>query len=104
MKKKGNGLENLVLITQLGINVLTPVFLCLLAGNWMDQALGTKSVLIWLILGILAGASSAYRMAKQTIEKEKKAKDEEKRVREARWSEQFGDSDGAGRDKRAHWD
>ena len=32
--RKKNGFENLVLISQLGLNVLTAVFLCVAAGVW----------------------------------------------------------------------
>ena len=47
MSQKKNGLSNLVLITQLGINVLTPIFLCLLAGGFIDRKFGTKTILIF---------------------------------------------------------
>ena len=33
MRQKKNGLENLVLITQLGLNVVTPVLICVLIGS-----------------------------------------------------------------------
>ena len=32
-----NGLENLVLITQFGLNVVTPVLICVLLGSWIDK-------------------------------------------------------------------
>ena len=35
MRQKKNGLENLVLITQLGLNVVTPVLICVLLGSWI---------------------------------------------------------------------
>ena len=78
MKRKKSGLENLVLISQLGINVMTPVFLCLLAGIWLDDRFGTWFTIPFLILGILAGGLSAYKMAKATIDKEKRELDKEK--------------------------
>ena len=73
LRRKKNGLENLVLISQLGINVMTPVFLCLIAGDWLDRRFGTSLVVPLLIVGILAGGLSAYKMAKATIDKEKEA-------------------------------
>lgn len=36
--RKKSGFENLVLISQLGLNVLTAVFLCVAAGVWADRA------------------------------------------------------------------
>ena len=53
--RKKSGFENLVLISQLGLNVLTAVFLCVAAGVWADRQFGTSLTLPLLILGILAG-------------------------------------------------
>lgn len=97
MRQKKSGLSNLVLITQLGINVLTPVFLCVLAGVWIDKRFGTDTVLIFLILGILAGGLSAYRIAKSTIDKEKKELDKEKEEKVKEWEDRFGAEGGTGR-------
>ena len=49
MRQKKNGLENLVLITQLGLNVVTPVLICVLFGSWIDKKTGLHTVLIFLI-------------------------------------------------------
>ena len=40
MRQKKNGLENLVLITQFGLNVVTPVLICVLLGSWIDKKTG----------------------------------------------------------------
>ena len=90
MSQKKNGLSNLVLITQLGINVLTPIFLCLLAGGFIDRKFGTKTILIFLILGVLSGALSAYRTAKNTIDRERRENEREQAERERGWNERFG--------------
>lgn len=74
MAKKKSGLENLVLITQLGLNLITTVFLCLFIGLWIDKRFGTNTVLAFLILGIVSGSFHAYKMAKRTIDKEKDEK------------------------------
>ena len=100
MRQKKSGLSNLVLITQLGINVLTPVFLCVLAGIWIDKKFGTSTVLIFLLLGILAGGLSAYRTAKSTIDREKKEMDQEKDARIREWEHRFGTEDGTKRKER----
>ena len=44
MRQKKNGLENLVLITQLGLNVVTPVLICVLFGSWIDKKTGLPKV------------------------------------------------------------
>lgn len=56
MRQKKNGLENLVLITQLGLNVVTPVLICVLLGSWIDKKTGLHTVLIFLILGFFRAA------------------------------------------------
>ena len=79
MRQKKNGLENLVLITQLGLNVVTPVLICVLLGSWIDKKTGLHTVLIFLILGVLSGCLSAYKMAKHIIDREKEDEDREKK-------------------------
>lgn len=58
--------QSLALITQFGINMLVPVFLCSFAGIWLDKKLGTS---FWMILlffvGALAGFRNIYIMAKR---------------------------------------
>ena len=46
MKSKFDIGKALVMITQLSINMLVPVFLCLFIGIWLDNHLGTG----WLTL------------------------------------------------------
>lgn len=100
MRQKKSGLENLVLISQLGINVLTPVFLCLLAGIWLDRKFGLSLTVPFLILGILSGGLSAYKMAKRTIDKEKEELEREKEAERREWERRYGTGDGAERNRR----
>jgi len=55
------------MVTQLGISVMVPVFVCILAGYYIDRYAGTKLTIIFLFLGFLAGGLNAYRMAKATL-------------------------------------
>lgn len=55
------------LISQLGITLVTPILLCVLLGRWMDRRFSLHTTLVWLILGVLAGARSSYLMAKRAI-------------------------------------
>lgn len=78
MKRKGNPYRNLMLITQLGISVIVPVFLCLFVGIWLDARFSTYFTIPLLILGFLAGGRNAYIMARNSIQAdERKKKDEE---------------------------
>ncbi len=69
--------QSLALITQFGINMLVPVFLCSFAGIWLDEKFGTS---FWMILlffvGALAGFRNIYIMAKRIYDsKDKDAHD-----------------------------
>lgn len=72
MKKNGRGqiLRSLVLVTQLGINMMVPVFMCVAIGLFLDQKFGWSTVLVFLVLGFLAGAKNVWRMVKQVSSEE----------------------------------
>lgn len=72
MNKNGNIFRNIVLITQLSINVMVPTFLCLFLGIWIDGKFNTSTAVPLMILGILGGGKSAYTMAMNAITGEKK--------------------------------
>ena len=65
----------LVLITQFGISMLVPIFLCSFLGIFLDRKFGTG---FWMILlffmGAAAGFRNIYQMSK-TIYEEKHEKD-----------------------------
>lgn len=100
MRQKKSGLENLVLITQLGLNVVTPVLICVFLGSWIDQKTGLHTILIFLILGVLSGGLSAYKMAKHIIDREREDEEREKEEQVKQWETRFGTGDGSDRPKR----
>ena len=53
------------MITQLGLSMLAPIFLCVALGLLIDRQFGCSTVLVFLLLGILAGGRNAWRLAKQ---------------------------------------
>lgn len=63
MKEIGKALA---LITQLGITMAVPIFLCLILGSFLDKVFHTGNILmiIFIILGICAGFRSIYVMTK----------------------------------------
>jgi ATP synthase protein I len=77
MKYKKEVYRSFTLISQLGISVMVPVFMCIFLGLFIDKHLGT-SLTVWLMfLGILAGGRNAYILAKSVIhenERDKEAK------------------------------
>jgi ATP synthase protein I len=59
---------------------MTPIFLCVAVGVWLDKKFGTWFTLPLLIIGILAGARSGYVLVMDVIraeEAERKRKLEE---------------------------
>ena len=67
-KKDYTFLRMLALITQLGISMLTCIFLCMLAGKFFSEKLHADWIfLIFLILGILAGFRSCYAIISRYI-------------------------------------
>ena len=77
MSGKGSPYRNIVLISQIGINMLVPVFICVAAGVWLDNRFHTWFTLPLLILGIAAGARNAYALAMDTIRMDDKRRKKE---------------------------
>lgn len=83
MQYKKSVFRSLSLVTQLGLCVVTPIFLCVFAGNYIDSRFGTKITVILLIVGTLSGGRAAYVLAKRMIEAEEKEDRREKLEKEA---------------------
>ena len=62
--------KGIMLITQVGISMLTPVCLCLIAGSLLDQLFGTYPVLMLLftVIGVMAGFRSVYMISRDMYE------------------------------------
>lgn len=67
-KKDYTFLRMLALITQLGISMLTCIFLCMLAGKFLSEKLHVDWIFpVFLLLGILAGFRSCYTIISRFI-------------------------------------
>ncbi|MBE5943475.1 MAG: AtpZ/AtpI family protein [Lachnospiraceae bacterium] len=60
-------LRMLYLITQIGFTMLTTIFLCVGAGYLIDKHFGTKLMVWFIILGVVAGFRSVYILIKKYI-------------------------------------
>ncbi|ADL06515.1 conserved hypothetical protein [[Clostridium] saccharolyticum WM1] len=79
MRHNKSVMRSLMMVTQLGLSVMAPVFFCILAGYYIDRYAGTKLTLLFLFLGFLAGGLNAYKLAKSTLamnEREERAEDQ----------------------------
>lgn len=62
---KYNYLKDLALISQIGLLMAVPIFLCVFAGIWLDRHFGTDGV--FLIIFILLGVLAAFRNLFTTV-------------------------------------
>ena len=82
MKPDKHVMQNLAMITQVGISMLAPIVLCVWAGVWLDEHFGWSTTVVLLILGHtgrwaqylaavgrLAGTDSKQGGRKETNEK-----------------------------------
>ena len=68
MRYKKQVFRNLVMVSQLGISVMTPVFLCIFIGLWADTHLKTNIILPLVIIGVLTGCRCGWQTIKMTLE------------------------------------
>lgn len=86
MKYNRNVYHSLMMISQFGINILVPVFLCSFAGMFIDKKCGTSFwTVILFFIGAVSGFMNVYRFARKIYEepavtrKHKKANQEEEK-------------------------
>jgi len=63
--------RSLGIATQVGLTVVVSILVSLFLGLWLDNKLGTTpcATLIFVIVGILVGSISTYRLASSLVEK-----------------------------------
>ena len=74
MKNKKSVYTTFALVSQLGISMIVPVFLCTFVGVKLDEKFSTALTIPFIIVGVLAGFRNVYvlvRKATNAIEAEK---------------------------------
>ncbi len=75
MKYKKSVYQSLVLITQFGINMLVPIFLCSMAGVYIGKRFSIDWIVIPLFfMGALAGFRNIYIMSKKIYQQKEERK------------------------------
>lgn len=78
-KYKRSVYQSLAVITQFGINMLVPIFLCSFAGMFLDRKSGTA---FWFVLlffvGALAGFRNIFILARKIYEGDEKDENQAK--------------------------
>lgn len=69
MKYNRNVYHALMMISQFGINMLVPIFICTFLGIFIDRRMGTSFWAVTLFfVGALAGFTNVFRFAKKIYE------------------------------------
>lgn len=78
-KERQSTVRMLTLITQFGINMLVPIFLCFFVGYYLDQKLGTSYlIIIFFFIGALAGFRNVYIFARRMTKDDEEDKEDNK--------------------------
>lgn len=72
MRYRKSVFRSLALVTQLGLSIITPIFLCIFIGYQIDFRTGMKTMVPLLILGVLAGGRCAWQIVRGTLRQEQK--------------------------------
>ena len=77
MKHKKSVIATLSLISQLGVSMIVPVFLCILVGMKLEEKIDFPFTILFIILGILAGIRNVYVLVKHAADTMNSEKDED---------------------------
>lgn len=69
MKNNHEIAKIIMLITQIGITMLTSIFLCGIIGYFIDRKFGTNLLIFFIVLGVAGGYKGVYNLVKQYIQK-----------------------------------
>ena len=69
-------LKYLSLISQVGFTMVTPILLCTFLGMKLEERFHFPFTLIFMLLGVISGCMSGYRLIMNTIKKMDKKKEE----------------------------
>jgi ATP synthase protein I len=68
-KKQKKWVEDVALVTQLGLTMAGSILFCFAIGYYLDKWLNTKGlfITIFILLGISGGGYTAYRQIMETL-------------------------------------
>jgi len=78
-KKYPRIVEQMSIVTQLGLTMVGSIGLCMAVGYFLDKWLGTRGIFIsiFIILGVIGGGLTCYRQIKEIEEKDRSEEDRE---------------------------
>ena len=76
MREHKQVFKMITLISQVGITMLSSIFICGLIGYWIDNRFETHTFIVILVLGVAGGYRAVYSLVKQFMKKKEKQDDE----------------------------
>lgn len=69
-RRKGSALQNLALVSYIGIAMMVPILAGVVGGRWLDDRFGTKPVFLFVLIvaGVLIGARNVYQLAMKDVD------------------------------------
>ena len=77
MKHRKSVVATLTLISQLGLSMIVPVFLCIFLGIKLEEKFDVSVTIPLIVTGILAGIRNVYALVKQATDTMNSEKDED---------------------------
>ncbi|MCC5909658.1 MAG: AtpZ/AtpI family protein [Clostridiaceae bacterium] len=70
-KRKGHVLENLSLLSYIGISMVVPIIGGLYIGKWVDDKFGTGPMFlfVFIIIGVVVAFMNLFKVATKDVEK-----------------------------------
>lgn len=74
MSRKTSSIENLALISQIGISMVIPIGMGLYIGKWLDDRLGTGPIFlfIFIIMGVVSSFMSLFKLTQTGLGQKKR--------------------------------
>ncbi|SDJ89316.1 AtpZ/AtpI family protein [Natronincola ferrireducens] len=70
-KRKGHVLENLTLVSYIGISMTVPILGGVFAGRWLDARLQTQPIalFIFIVIGVAVAFINLFKVATKDVKK-----------------------------------
>ncbi len=75
-KRDAKWVDNVALVTQVGLTVAGSILFCLAIGFYLDKWLGTKPLLtvVFILLGIAGGGYTAFRQIMEVTDQDERTR------------------------------
>ncbi|SES83191.1 Putative F0F1-ATPase subunit Ca2+/Mg2+ transporter [Natronincola peptidivorans] len=73
-RKKGNVLENIALISYIGISMIIPIIGGVYIGRWVDNRFDTQPIFLFacIIIGVIVAFINLFKVATKDVKKKQR--------------------------------